>query len=128
MAQFARAPATMILARMRLAAMLALAALLALAWPAADATAATLDDYRRSGVIAERYDGYVELRGGGAPAEAAQLVKQVNAERRAIYEQRAREQKVPVAAVGELFAAKIAQSGAPPGTYFRLRDGSYQRK
>lgn len=90
------------------------------------AAASKLDQYRADGVIAERYDGYVEVRGSG-PGDAASLVRQVNDERRAIYEKRAREQNVPVSAVGTLFAKKIVES-APRGTYFRLQNGQYQRK
>ncbi len=90
------------------------------------AAASKLDQYRADGVIAERYDGYLEMRGSG-PGDAASLVRQVNDERRAIYEKRAREQNVPVSAVGILFAKKIVES-APRGTYFKLQDGSYQRK
>lgn len=90
------------------------------------AAASKLDQYRTSGVIAERYDGYVEIRGTG-PRDAVSLVRDVNNERRAIYEKRARQQNVPVSAVGILFAKKIVES-APRGTYFKLQDGSYQRK
>ena len=93
---------------------------------AGGAAASTLDQYRAEGVIAERYDGFVEMRGGG-PADAASLVNEVNRERRAIYEKRAKEQGVPVSAVGVLFAKKIVES-APDGTYFKMQDGSYQRK
>ncbi len=85
-----------------------------------------LDQYRMDGVIAERYDGYTETR-GAASGDAAALVRDVNSQRRAIYEKRAKEQNVPVSAVGSLFAQKIAE-GAPRGTYFKMQDGSYKRK
>lgn len=85
-----------------------------------------LDQYRASGVIAERYDGYVEMRGGG-PADAAKLVNDVNRQRKAIYEKRARQQNVPVSAVGALFAKKIIGQ-APSGTYFRSESGGYRQK
>lgn len=85
-----------------------------------------LDQYRMDGVIAERYDGYTETR-GSAPRDAAALVQDVNSQRRAIYEKRAKEQNVPVSAVGSLFATKIAE-GAPRGTYFKMQDGSFKRK
>ena len=88
--------------------------------------AADLDSYRIEGVIAERYDGYVEMRTSG-PSAAASLVKDVNSQRRAIYEKRAKEQNVPATAVGILFAKKIVES-APSGTYFKMQDGSYKRK
>lgn len=87
-----------------------------------------LDQYRKDGVIAERYDGYLELRGAGAPAGAVNLVRDVNEQRREIYEKRAKEENVPVEAVGKLFAKKLAEQGAPAGTYFKMPDGTYQRK
>jgi uncharacterized protein YdbL (DUF1318 family) len=93
----------------------------------ASAQADALDTYRSNGTIAERYDGYLELRGSGAPADAKSLVSSVNSKRKALYEKRAREQNVPVSAVGALFAGKIAEQGAPSGTYFRMQDGSYKR-
>ena len=91
-----------------------------------DGRADPLDQYRSSGAIAERFDGYVETR-SGAPAAAASLVRDVNRQRRAIYEKRAKEQNVPASAVGALFAKKIMQQ-APGGTYFRTQDGRYVRK
>lgn len=104
--------------------LLALSVFLAQA-PGAQA-ASKLDQYRASGVIAERYDGYVELRGGG-PADAAKLVNDVNRQRKAIYEKRAKQQNVPVSAVGALFAQKIIGQ-APKGTYFRSESGGYRQK
>ena len=88
---------------------------------------AKLDAYRADGVIAERYDGYVEIRASSAPGDARALVADVNAKRRALYTQRAGESNVPVAEVGKVFANKIAGS-APSGTYFRQPGGGYVRR
>lgn len=88
---------------------------------------ARLDSYRASGVIAERFDGYVEIRDSGAPADARALVDEVNAKRRALYARRAQESNVPVEEVGKVFATQIVNS-APPGTYFRQQGGGYVRK
>lgn len=110
---------------LRLIAGAGLGAVALLAGPGA-ARADALDDYRASGVIAERFDGFVELRGSG-PAAAAKLVEEVNAKRRQVYAQRAAEQNVSPAAVAKIYAAKIFES-APAGTYFRNADGSYARK
>src|SRR6056297_2854869 len=98
--------------------MMALALAVLFAVPFA-AQAASLDEYRQEGVIAERYDGYVEIRSSNPSAAAAQVVQRVNAERRELYQKRAEQKNVPVAEVGKLFAEKIADQ-APPGTYFRL--------
>lgn len=116
MAQFARAWSSALLA----AILVAFAAL-----PAG--AASPLDEFRAQGVIAERFDGLVELRGDAANADAARLVEEVNAKRKAIYEERAKSQNVPVSEVGKIYALEIADK-APAGTYFRKPDGSYLQK
>jgi uncharacterized protein YdbL (DUF1318 family) len=90
------------------------------------AQAASLDELRAAGVIAERYDGFVEVRQGGS-GEAKQIVNSVNAERRRIYQKRADEQGVSIDQVGRVYAQQIFQK-APAGTYFRREDGSYMQK
>ena len=106
-----------------------LAVTLAALWAAAGPASAqqALDAYRASGVIAERFDGYVEVRAGDAPADARALVDSVNAQRRQIYAKRAQETNVPIEEVGKLYATKITET-APPGTYFRQPNGNYVRK
>lgn len=91
------------------------------------AAAKNLDQYRAEGVIAERFDGYVELRAGDAPAEARRIVEDVNAKRREVYQQRAEQQNVPTEAVGKVYAKQILEK-APAGTYFKQPNGSYVRK
>ena len=111
--------------------LLALAPLLGAAAAVAPRRAAAqskLDPYRAQGFVAERFDGYVEVReGADAPADARALVQDVNAQRRELYRKRANETNVPVEEVGKLFATKIAEQ-APAGVYFRRPDGSYARK
>ena len=85
---------------------------------------AKLDAFRADGVIAERYDGYVEIRDSNATSEARDLVADVNAKRRALYGKRAGESNVPVEEVGKIFANKIADT-APSGTYFLQPGGGY---
>lgn len=91
------------------------------------AAAKNLDQYRAEGVIAERFDGFIELRGANAPAEAQQIVEDVNDKRRQVYERRAEEQNVSPASVGKVYAEQILQN-APKGTYFKRPDGSYVQK
>ncbi|MBE0531370.1 MAG: YdbL family protein [Rhodospirillales bacterium] len=91
------------------------------------AGAASLDEYRAQGIIAERYDGLVEVRSGQTSADAERLVKEVNAKRLEIYRQRAASQNVPVEEVGKIYALEVAGK-APAGTYFRKPDGGYLRK
>jgi uncharacterized protein YdbL (DUF1318 family) len=104
-----------------------LAALALLAVLPGPALAKSLDQYRAEGVIAERFDGFVELRAQNAPAEAREIVSQVNAKRRQLYEQRAKEQNVSADAVGKVYAQQIVES-APAGTYFKQPSGAYTRK
>lgn len=103
---------------------LLLALLLALPLAAA---AQSLDAYRAQGVIAERFDGYVEVRADDAPAEARRLVQEVNAQRRELYQERARSQGVPAEEVGKVYAETIMER-APAGTYFRMPGGHYVRR
>jgi hypothetical protein len=91
------------------------------------ADAQSLDQLRKDGVIAERFDGYVEIRADNPPARARQLVDQVNAKRREVYQKRAEEQNVSPSAVGKVYAEQILRN-APKGTYFKQPNGSYVRK
>jgi uncharacterized protein YdbL (DUF1318 family) len=91
------------------------------------AQAASLDELRKEGVIAERWDGYVEVRVSNPPADAKRIVDRVNAERREVYQKRADQQGVSPEAVAKVYAPKILEK-APVGTYFRKSDGSYVRK
>lgn len=93
---------------------------------AAPAMAADLDSLRASGVIAERYDGFVEIRKGGS-AEARRIVAEVNAKRREIYKKRAEAQDVPVDQVGRIYAKQIFEK-VPEGVWFRTPDGEYVQK
>ena len=80
-----------------------LAAVLMVVSAAGAVAAQSLDALRASGTIAERFDGYVMVRGGSADASAKALVDEVNAKRRAIYEKRAKEE------IARLKDAKKAQ-------------------
>jgi uncharacterized protein YdbL (DUF1318 family) len=87
--------------------------------------AQSLDALRQSGAIGERYDGYVAVR-QNVPG-AASVAAQVNAERRRIYEQRARQQNISPAQVGMVYAQQIVGS-APAGTWFLDQSGTWRRK
>ncbi len=102
--------------------------LLAASAPGAEAQsqARLLDAPRAAGVVGERYDGFAVVR-GSAPADVAALVDRVNAERRAVYQQRAATDKAPIEAVGKIYAAQIMQS-APAGTWFLAETGQWAKK
>ncbi len=116
-----------IIATTRRRTLTALAGATALALAPGAVRAGSLDSYRAQGVIAERYDGLVELRTRDAPAEAKRIVERVNAKRRQIYEKRAENQGVSVKAVGKVYAEQIWKD-APPGTYLKEPGGGYVRK
>jgi uncharacterized protein YdbL (DUF1318 family) len=109
----------------------ALVGLVALLLSAANAIApakaddAQLNSLRAQGVIAERFDGYVMVKNNAGGAQA--VVDRVNAERRTIYEARAKEQGVTAADVGQVYAGQIIQQ-APKGTWFLAADGSWTQK
>ena len=88
---------------------------------------AQLNSLRAQGVIAERFDGYVMVKDNSTGATAQSVVDRVNAERRAIYEARAKEQGVTAADVGQVYAGQIIQK-APKGTWFLAADGSWTQK
>jgi uncharacterized protein len=104
-------------------------ALLALAFAApaaAQSSSRLLDAPRASGLVGERYDGYAVVR-GTVPPDIAALVGKVNAERRAVYAQRAAKEHVPVEAIGKIYAGEIMRS-APAGTWFLSETGQWTRK
>lgn len=121
-ATFTTAPRT----RLRAVFLVALAALGLSLW-VATADAQSLDSLRASGVVAERFDGYLVLRGKDAPASARATVDEVNQKRRQIYAERAAEQGVPPDQVGRVYARQIFQE-APTGTWFLDESGKWVQK
>lgn len=111
----------------RLALVPALAALafgLALAPPAA---ALDLDGAKAQGLIGEQTDGYVGAVAADAAADVKQLVAQVNAKRRAAYEDIARRNGTAVAAVAALAGQKLIDR-APAGAWIGDGTGRWYRK
>jgi uncharacterized protein len=89
-------------------------------------SARLLDAPRAAGTVGERFDGYAVAR-GALPPDLAKLIDQVNAERRAVYAERAKSTGAPIDAIGKIYAAEIFKS-APPGTWFLGEDGQWKRK
>ncbi len=85
--------------------------------------AQSLDALRASGAVGERFDGYLAAR----DASAQPFVNQVNAERKKIYEARAKAQGVAAAEVGKVYAQEIMTNVAP-GTWLQKPDGSWAQK
>jgi uncharacterized protein YdbL (DUF1318 family) len=109
---------------LRLAAFLLFA--LALAGPP-PAAALELESARAQGLVGEQTDGFVGLVRGQGSDEARKLVADVNARRRAHYEQIAREQGTPVAAVAALAGQKLIER-MPAGTWIGDNGRWYQKK
>jgi len=99
---------------------------LALGLCAGSALAADLDRLREQGVIAERYDGLIEIRADGSDAARA-AVERLNSRRRDLYEQRADSQGVPVEQVGRVYAKEILKR-LPEGAWFVKPNGDYVQK
>ncbi len=99
------------------------AGLMALMLNLPPAMADQLDDLRASGAIGEGYDGFAVARD---PSVAGQVDK-INKRREQIYEKQAKEQDVPVSAVGQIFAKKIVNR-APDGTWFLKQNGQWTQK
>jgi uncharacterized protein len=112
--------------RRRVLGLIASAAIFAALPLARIAWAQDLDQLRAAGVIAERYDGYAMLKDPGNGG-AQGVVDKVNAERQAIYAERAKQQGVTADAVGQVYATQI-MAKAPSGTWFLAADGSFSRK
>src|SRR5215470_11799989 len=91
------------------------------------AWAESLNDAKAAGLIGERPDGYVAAVQPNPPPDIAALVRDINAKRRAAYEDIAAKQNVPIDQVGAVTAEKI-KSQAPAGEYFLNPDGSWTKK
>ncbi len=89
----------------------------------APANAQSLNDLRASGAIGEAFDGFARARDPGVSGK----VDAVNAQRRAIYQERAAAQGVSPGQVGRVYAQQIF-SQAPPGTWFLGESGNWTRK
>lgn len=90
----------------------------------APAWAQSLESLRASGALGERYDGLVVVRQGSA--DANRVAGEVNAQRQAIYRQRASEQGVAWDQVGRVYARQIFDQ-APKGTWFLTEQGWVQK-
>lgn len=106
--------------RLALSGFAAVALLLAVGQTPANA-ADPLDAARNAGIVGERYDGYAVTR-DGADGGTSQLVDQINAKRRAFYEDKASKEGVAVTAVQDIYAKTIYDK-APSGWWFLTKSG-----
>lgn len=104
----------------------ALAVLIVAALPG-PAMAQSLDALRAQGVVGERYDGMAVVRSANASPQVQRFVADVNAQRQAIYAQRAAQQGVPATQVGKIYAMEI-YAKLPPGAWFLDESGNWKQK
>lgn len=88
--------------------------------------ALSLDQARGQGLVGETPRGYVAPVQSPTP-EVAELVRQVNAARRADYERVAEQTGATVEQVGILMAEKI-RAQLPSGAYLQTTDGRWVQK
>ena len=87
------------------------------------ALAQSAEALRASGDAGERFDGYMEAR----KPSAASAVEAINAQRRKVYEDRAKQQNVPVDEVGRIYAQQIIGK-VPSGTWIKNEVGDWSQK
>ena len=91
------------------------------------ARADALSDARARGTIGERFDGFVAVRDPSAPASTRQLVENINAQRRKLYNEVSAREGAKIDAVGRIYARQILGK-VPPGTWILRENGQWARK
>ncbi len=91
------------------------------------AFAATLDEAKAAGQIGEKQDGYIGLVQASVPADVMALVESVNAQRRARYEEIAKENGIAVQDVAKL-AFTRALENTRPGNFVEASPGQWVKK
>lgn len=94
---------------------------------AAPAWALSLDEAKQMGYVGERADGYVGVVSPKAPAEARDLVNQINAARREKYQGVAKRHNTDPRAV-EAIAGKRLLDQTPSGTFVMDGAGAWRKK
>lgn len=100
---------------------------LALASPAALAGDPLIDSAKASGFVGERVDGYLGLVVDDVDAAIRRKVNEINAGRRALYEQTARQTSTTVEQVGIVTGEKLV-SETPSGQYVMNAQGQWVKK
>jgi uncharacterized protein YdbL (DUF1318 family) len=98
-------------------------ALAAICLASAASAAEDWKELRVAGALGERYDGLLVAR----DPSAAPVAEPVNAARRALYAQRARENGTTVDQVGRVYF-KENLAALPAGTWLLLEDGTWRQK
>ncbi|NQV70544.1 MAG: YdbL family protein [Pseudohongiella sp.] len=91
------------------------------------AYAATLQEAKAQGLVGEQRDGYVGLVVANAPADIVALVRDVNNQRRQLYQQIAQQNGIPVEQVAAL-AYEKAVTATQSGHFIQHASGAWVRK
>lgn len=91
------------------------------------ALAQSLDEAKASGLIGEKRDGYIGLVQASAPPAVTQLIDDVNRQRRARYEQIARENGITVEQVAQLAYVRAVEA-TRSGHFVEDANGRWVRK
>jgi hypothetical protein len=100
-------------------------ALMALASPAL-ALSPTLEKAKKDGVVGEQVDGYLGLVKGSAPGNVRKEMDAVNAQRKALYQDRAKTKGTDVATYAAVVGTKQVKR-EPKGNWVRTAKG-WQKK
>ena len=91
------------------------------------ASESPLTQPKADGLIGEQADGYIGLVRNDVPADIRQLVNEVNAKRKAGYQQIAAKQGVPLSEV-EKVGGNTAYEKTLSGNYIRDANGVWRKK
>ncbi len=91
------------------------------------AHALSLDDAKAKGLVGERSTGYLGIVTTSPSADVKQLVQQINAKRRALYQKKAGKAGVSLE-IMELRTGERLQQMTPAGAYIQDANGRWVRK
>jgi hypothetical protein len=110
----------------RIRSLLASIALLGLALtllaPPAGALSPTLEKAKKDGVVGEQIDGYLGLVTGSAPADVRKEMDDVNGQRKALYEERAKAQGTDARTYAAVVGKRQVER-EPKGNWVRAEQG-----
>ncbi|GJM14217.1 MAG: hypothetical protein DHS20C12_26200 [Pseudohongiella sp.] len=89
--------------------------------------ALTLQEAKSEGLVGELRNGYVGLVVESVPAEVMAMVRDVNNQRRELYQQIAQENNISIEQVGALAFEKAIEA-TPSGQYLQNASGAWQQK
>lgn len=94
-----------------------------LAGSSGPALAQSAEDLKRRGLAGENLNGFLVARDASVTAR----VNAINAERSEVYRQRAVQQGVDAATIGQIYAQEIIEA-SPPGTWYQSSGGVWVQK